>query len=73
MVALDKILSMGQRELFDIYTECKQMLCSNELLEIELFNHLIVWKNDWCLIKLLEIPNNTWNHLSVCKWMNRVE
>ena len=25
VVASDRVLSMGQREMFDIYTECKQM------------------------------------------------
>ena len=28
VVAPDKVLSIGQIELFDIYTECKQMTCA---------------------------------------------
>ena len=40
-----KVLSMGQIELFDILNCVKiNNICSIELLEIELFDHLIVWK-----------------------------
>ena len=36
---------MGQIQLFDIKTECKQMIYAKvELLEIELFDHLTVCK-----------------------------
>ena len=35
---------MGQIELFDIQTECEQMICQIELLKIELFDHLTVCK-----------------------------
>ena len=44
------------------------MTCKTELLERELFDHLTVRKqmND---IKLLQLHNNTWNHLTVCKQM----
>ena len=31
---------MGQKELFDINTECKQMTCQIELFEIGVFDHL---------------------------------
>ena len=33
-----------------------------ELWEIELFNHLTVYKKNDCLIKLLVIQINIWNH-----------
>ena len=39
-VAPDKVVFIGQIELFDNWTECKQI----ELLEIELFDHLSVCK-----------------------------
>ena len=35
-------------------------------LEIELFNYLAVWTNDWNLIELLLIHNSTWNSLALC-------
>ena len=43
VIAPDKVLYMGQIELFD-YLKCVQTneLCYIELLEIELFDHLIV-------------------------------
>ena len=34
----------GQMELFDIESDSKQMTCSTELFEIELFDHLTVRK-----------------------------
>ena len=43
MVALDGVLSLGQIKLFDIQTEWKQMTYA-KLLEVELFDHLIVYK-----------------------------
>ena len=42
------------------------VLCSIELLEIELFDHLAVG-NDWRLIELFVIHSNTWNNLTLCK------
>ena len=50
MVAPDKVLFMGEKELFD--------------------NLYYVQTNDWCFIELLMIYRNTWNHLTVYKWMN---
>ena len=43
MVAPDRVLSMGQIELFD-HLNCVKTndLCKIELLEIELFDHLTV-------------------------------
>ena len=35
---------MSRIEQFDIQTVCKRMICYIELLEIELFDHLIVCK-----------------------------
>ena len=40
-------------------------LCEIELLEIELFAHLTVRKNDWCLIDLLVMHSNTRINLEV--------
>ena len=40
VVAPDRVLSMGQIELFDIEIDCKQ----TDFLEIELFDHLTVFK-----------------------------
>ena len=53
---------MGQIELFD-YLNWGQTndLCEIELFEIELFDHLI----DWCLIELIVIDSNIWNHLTL--------
>ena len=45
VTAPGRVLSMSQRELFDIKTECKQMTCAKlNLLAIELFDHLAVFK-----------------------------
>ena len=43
-VVPERVLSMGQTELFDIKTVCKQMTYLIELLENELFYHLTVCK-----------------------------
>ena len=43
VVALDRVLSMGQIELYDIKTECKQMTYV-KLFEIEMIGHLIMCK-----------------------------
>ena len=40
VVATERVLSMGPKEVFDIYTESKQ----TELFENELFDHLTVCK-----------------------------
>ena len=45
--------------------------CLIELLEIGQFEFLTVHK--LCLIELLVIDSNTWNHLTVCKQMSNVE
>ena len=47
------------------------------MLEIELFDHSTACKNEWCLIEVLVIHENTWNHLIVCKqivmnWIIRI-
>ena len=47
LAAPDRVLCMGQIELFDIWTECKQMTGSIKLLEIELFDHLFM-----CIYKM---------------------
>ena len=47
VIASDRVLSMGQKELFN-YLNCVQT-------------------NDRCLIELLVIHSNTWNHLTACK------
>ena len=74
--AADRILSMGQIEQFDIQTVCKQMTCSIELLEIELFEHLTVyeqmtdvWLNCWWYIAILATI-----YLNAKKWviLNRI-
>ena len=44
VVAPDRVLSMVKTELFDVKTVGEQMTCSNELLEIELFDHLTLCK-----------------------------
>ena len=44
LVAADRVISMGQIEVLDIQTECKQMTCEIELFEIELFDHLTVYE-----------------------------
>ena len=49
VVAPDRVLSMGQIELFDYLNW--------------------VQTNHWCLIELLVIHSNTWNHSTVCKWI----
>ena len=72
MVAPDRVLSMGQIELFDIETVHKQMTIYNytwnktEFLKIELFDHLhtVVCKQ---MTELLVGHNNPWNYLTVCK------
>ena len=43
MVVPERVLSMGQIEMFHIKTEYKQMTYA-ELFEIELFDHLTVCK-----------------------------
>ena len=43
VVSLDRVLSMGQIDLFNIQTVCKQMTYA-ELLEIEMFDRLTVYK-----------------------------
>ena len=58
------------------HLNCVQInhLCKTELLEIELFDHLTVCKQVTdVLIELLVIYNNTWNHLTVCKWMKSIQ
>ena len=45
-LAPDRVLSMSQIELFDIYTVCKRMTGKIELLEKELFDLLTVKTND---------------------------
>ena len=60
----DEALSIGQIELLDIKTVSKQT--TYELLEIDLFDHLMAF-NAWCLIELLVIHSNNWNHLTVWK------
>ena len=42
-----------------------------DFLEIELFDPLTLYKQ--CLIELLVIHSNTWNHLTVYKQMSNVE
>ena len=32
-----------------------------------------VLSNEWCLIELLIIHSNTWNHLTMCKTMSNIE
>ena len=49
VVVPDRDLSMGHIELFDISTECQQMTCYVESLEIKLFDHLNVCINKMCL------------------------
>ena len=39
---LDKVLSIGQIEMFYIKHDCKEVPCSIEVLEIELLGHLTV-------------------------------
>ena len=43
------------------------------MLEIELFDHLIVCKTNDSLIELLVIHSNPWNHLTVGKQMSNIE
>ena len=54
VVVPDRILSMGQIELFDIWTV---YLCLPELFGIELFDHLTVCKQKLylCWTKLFEV------------------
>ena len=35
---------------------------------MEVFLHLTVQTDDWRLIELLAIQNNTWNHLTLLKY-----
>ena len=44
LVAPDRVLSMGQIELFDIQTVQTNDLCLIELFEVELFDHLTMCK-----------------------------
>ena len=69
MVAFDRVLAMGQIELFDIQAVNKQMTYVRINLEIELFDHLTVGINDCCLIELVVIHSN---HLIICKRMSNI-
>ena len=65
VVAPDKVISMDQIEVWHLTV----FSCQMEMFEIELFDHLIACKNDWCLIELLVMHSNTWKSLTVCKQM----
>ena len=56
---------MSQKELFDIQTECKQMTYAKLFWNRTVWPFYCVKTNDWRLIELLVIHNNTWNHLTL--------
>ena len=53
VVSPDRVLSMGEIELFDYLNW--------------------VQTNDWCLIELLVIHSNTWNHLTLLTYAKLLE
>ena len=63
VVALYRVLSMGQIEGWHLNWVQTNDFCWTESYEIEQFDHLTVCKkNDWCLIELLVINRNTWKY-----------
>ena len=65
MVVLNKVLSMVQIELFDIYTECEQMTFIYLWVK-NVWYSKCAQMNDLCWIELLEIER--FDHLCAKEW-----
>ena len=67
VVAPDRVLSMDQIELFEIYSVCKQITLNWIVRNRTFWPFNYASTNGWCLIELLVIHSTTWNNLKVCK------